>query len=129
MGCLYLNPIFFGDFNHKYATTDYFKVDKSFGDNEKFRELVDKVHEKGMKIILDGVFNHTGIHFPQFADILEKQEESPYKDWYHITKFPVMVSGECYECVGAYPYMPKLNTGNPVLYWNTQYSFDSSGPL
>lgn len=133
VGCLYLNPIFQGDFNHKYATTDYFHVDKSFGGNEKFRELVDNVHKKGMRIILDGVFNHTGIHFPQFADILEKQETSKYRDWYHITKFPVTISHECYECVGAYPYMPKLNTGNPEVremileimeYWISEYQID-----
>lgn len=132
-GCLYLNPIFQADFNHKYATTDYFNVDKCFGGNEKFRELVDNVHKRGMRIILDGVFNHTGVHFPQFADILEKQEASAYRDWYHITKFPVTISGECYECVGAYPYMPKLNTGNPEVrgmileimeYWISEYQID-----
>lgn len=131
--CLYLNPIFSADFNHKYAVTDYYHVDNLFGGNEKFRELVEKVHEKGMKIILDGVFNHTGIHFPQFADILENQEDSGYKDWYHITKFPVTVSNACYECVGAYPYMPKLNTGNPQVremileimeYWISEYGID-----
>lgn len=131
--CVYLNPIFLGDFNHKYATTDYFQVDPIFGDNKKFRELVEKIHEKGMKIILDGVFNHTGIHFPPFADILEKQEKSQYKDWYYITKFPVTVSSACYECVGAYPYMPKLNTGNPEVrdrilkimeFWISEYGID-----
>ena len=131
--CLYLNPIFSGDFNHKYAATDYYHVDNLFGGNEKFRELVEKVHEKGMRIILDGVFNHTGIRFPQFADILENQENSGYKDWYYITKFPVTISRECYECVGAYPYMPKLNTGNPQVremildimeYWIAEYGID-----
>lgn len=131
--CLYLNPVFSADFNHKYAVTDYWNVDKCFGGNEKFRELVEKIHEKGMKIILDGVFNHTGIHFPQFADILENQEDSVYKDWYYITKFPVTVSNRCYECVGAYPYMPKLNTGNSKVremileimeYWISEYGID-----
>lgn len=130
---IYLNPVFKADFNHKYATTDYFTIDPIFGGNEAFRELVEKAHKKGIKIILDGVFNHTGIHFPPFADILKNQENSRYTSWYYITKYPVTISTECYECVGAYPYMPKLNTRNPevrekileiMAYWIQEYHID-----
>ena len=59
--CLYLTPIFKGDFNHKYATTDYFEIDPMFGTKEDLHKLVDKCHRYGIKILLDGVFNHTGI--------------------------------------------------------------------
>ena len=71
--CLYLNPIFKGDFNHKYATTDYLEIDPSFGTKETFQELVETCHKYGIKIVLDGVFNHCGIHFAPFQDILENR--------------------------------------------------------
>ncbi len=131
--CLYLNPIFKGDFNHKYATTDYFEIDDSFGTKEEFRELVGECHKRGIKILLDGVFNHTGIHFEPFEDILKNQEKSCYKDWFYITEFPVTVSHHNYECVGAYKWMPKLNTSNPEVreyiltvmnYWIEEFHID-----
>lgn len=131
--CLYLTPIFEGDFNHKYATTDYYRIDPAFGTNEEFRELVEQCHRQDIRIILDGVFNHTGIHFPYFQDVLQNQEQSPYQDWFLIEKFPVTVSAEAYECVGAYPYMPKLNTANPEVrsyiigvmeHWLKEYRID-----
>ncbi|WP_130838225.1 glycoside hydrolase family 13 protein [Lachnoclostridium sp. Marseille-P6806] len=113
--CLYLTPIFEADYNHKYATTDYYRIDPQFGTKEDLRELVQKAHARGIRVILDGVFNHTGIHFRAFEDILARQEQSPFCGWYHITQFPVTVSSRSYECVGAYKYMPKLNTGNPEV--------------
>lgn len=131
--CLYLTPIFAADFNHKYATTDYFEIDPQFGSKEDLRELIQKAHAGKMKVVLDGVFNHTGIHFFAFADILKNQQNSAYKDWYLLTRFPVTVSNDCYECVGAYPYMPKLNTANPVVrefllkvmdYWIAEFQID-----
>ena len=131
--CLYLTPIFEGDFNHKYATTDYYRIDPAFGTNEEFRELVEQCHEQDIRIILDGVFNHTGIHFPYFQDVLQNQEQSAYQDWFLIEKFPVTVSEDAYECVGAYPYMPKLNTANPEVrsyiigvmeHWLKEYRID-----
>lgn len=131
--CIYLNPIFLADFNHKYATTDYFQVDNLFGGNKIFRKFVEKSHEKGIKVILDGVFNHTGIHFQPFQDILDKQEQSEYLSWFYIKKFPLTVSEECYECVGDYPFMPKLNTHHPQVrewilkimdYWIAEFHID-----
>lgn len=131
--CIYLNPIFEADFNHKYATTDYFRIDPGFGDAEDLHNLVAKAHGKGMRVILDGVFNHVGIHFGPFMDVLEHQENSRYKDWFYITKFPVTVTHYCYECVGAYKYMPKLNTSNPEVrkfvlavmdYWVREFGID-----
>lgn len=113
--CIYLNPIFKADFNHKYATIDYFNVDPDFGTNEDLKSLVLECHKRNIKIILDGVFNHTGIQFKPFLDVIEKQEDSKYKDWFYITKFPVNISHHNYECVGAYKWMPKLRTSNPEV--------------
>ena len=133
--CLYLTPILNGDFNHKYATTDYLEIDPSFGSKETFRELVETCHKYGLKIILDGVFNHCGIHFAPFQDVIEKQELSRYCNWFYIKRFPVEVSetDADYECVGDYGYMPKLNTANPevqsyiynvMAFWLNEYHID-----
>lgn len=124
--CLYLNPIFEGDFNHKYATTDYYRIDPAFGTKVDLIELVDKAHAANIRVILDGVFNHCGIHFSPFRDLLEKGTDSAYRDWFYPKRFPVEIDAACYECVGDYPYMPRLNGANPdvrryvrdvLLYW------------
>ena len=124
--CLYLNPIFAGDFNHKYATTDYLQIDPDFGDADDLFALVSDAHQLGLRVILDGVFNHAGIHFAPFADVLTHGEASTYREWFYIKRFPVAVDAACYECVGDYPYMPRLRTANPdarayilrvMLYW------------
>lgn len=131
--CIYLNPIFCSDFNHKYATSNYFKVDPIFGTNEDFRELVDKCHDNGIKVVLDGVFNHTGIHISFFEDLLENQSNSKYAKWYLTEKEKIDVSEKDYECVGAYKWMPKLNTANKEVrefvikvmdYWISEYQID-----
>ena len=87
--CIYLNPVFASPSNHKYDTTDYYKVDPHFGSNEDLRILVKEAHEKHIRVILDAVFNHTGTEFFAFADLLKNQEKSEYQSWYHITCFPV----------------------------------------
>ena len=124
--CLYLNPIFEGDYNHKYATTDYLRIDPAFGTEADLIELVEKAHSLGIRVILDGVFNHCGIHFPPFVDLLENGEASRFRDWFYPKKYPVEIDAKCYECVGDYPYMPRLNGVNPevrdyvekvLLYW------------
>ncbi|MCR5640329.1 MAG: glycoside hydrolase family 13 protein [Lachnospiraceae bacterium] len=131
--CIYLNPIFEAKFNHKYATTDYKKIDPLFGTEKDFKELISKAHSFNIKVLLDGVFNHTGTDFFAFQDILRNQEESEYVDWYYITKFPVEISHKNYECVGAYKHMPKLRSGNPKVrdyilgimeYWIDHYHID-----
>lgn len=131
--CLYLNPIFTGDFNHKYATTDYFMVDPMFGTKDTLRELVARCHEAGIRVILDGVFNHSGIHFPPFEDMLKNREKSRYRDWFYPKRFPIEIDPAYYECVGDYPYMPRLNGANGevrayvrdvLLYWLRETGMD-----
>jgi len=131
--CIYLNPIFKGDFNHKYATTNYFQVDPSFGDAEVLHRLIEELHKRGIRIVLDGVFNHVGVYFEPFQDVLQNQRQSPYKDWFYITEYPVRISHHCYECVGAYKWMPKLNTANREVrefilkvmdYWIDEFKID-----
>jgi glycosidase len=131
--CIYLTPVFLGDFNHKYATADYYHIDPGFGTNEEFALLVKETHERGIRIVLDGVFNHVGIHFPPFEDLLKKAEASHYKDWFYITSFPLSMVLPNYECVGDYPYMPKLRTSNPevrdmvldvMMYWIREAGID-----
>lgn len=131
--CLYLNPIFEADFNHKYATTDYYKIDSLFGTNDQFKELVSACHKANIRVVLDGVFNHTGIHFKPFQDVLENGKDSKYYDWFHITSDSVRISHHDYECVGSYKYMPKLNSSHKEVrefildvmnYWIENYEID-----
>lgn len=112
---LYLTPIFESDSSHKYNIDDYYTIDPSFGDKEDLKELVKKAHERGMYVILDGVFNHTSIHFFAFRDVMEKKEQSKYLDWYYVKDFPlVMEWGKKpnYKTFAYAGYMPKLNLQN-----------------
>lgn len=79
---LYLNPIFESASNHRYHTYDYYHVDPLLGGNEALRELLDKAHERNMRVILDGVFNHASRGFWQFHHVLENGISSPYRDWF-----------------------------------------------
>ena len=115
---IYLTPIFKSDSSHKYDTIDYYQIDPSFGTEEDLRELVQKAHQYGIKVVLDAVFNHTGRDFFAFKDILENKEKSKYLDWYFIDKFPLdNESGQApnFKCFGYYSGMPKLNLKNPEV--------------
>ena len=115
---LYMTPIFKSNSCHKYDTIDYYQIDPSFGTTEDLRELVQKAHERGMKVVLDAVYNHTGRDFFAFRDILEKGEKSRYLDWYFIDELPPKGEmGEIpnYKCFGYYGGMPKLNLKNPEV--------------
>ena len=115
---LYMTPIFKSNSSHKYDTIDYYQIDPSFGTTEDLRELVQEAHKRGMKIVMDAVFNHTGREFFAFEDIMEKGEKSKYLDWYYIEKFPLKSErGEIpnYKCFGYYGGMPKLNLKNPEV--------------
>ena len=137
---LYLCPIFESPSNHKYNTTDYFEIDRHFGDKETFRQLVEQAHQRGMKVMLDAVFNHMGDQSAQWQDVLKHGEKSAYKDWFHIQKFPVtndklMNPKELpYHTFAFASYMPKLNTANPEVkdyllsvatYWIEHFDIDA----
>ena len=133
---IYMTPIFLSGSNHKYDTTDYFMIDPGFGTKEDLKELVDKAHKMGMYVILDGVFNHTGLNFFAFQDLKEKGENSQYKDWYYPKSFPLVSEfgkKPNYLCFGYYGGMPKLNTSNQevreyiykvVTYWMKECGID-----
>lgn len=115
---IYMTPIFKSDSSHKYDTIDYYQIDPSFGTAEDLRELVQKAHQYGMKVVLDAVFNHTGRDFFAFKDIIENKEKSKYLDWYFIDKFPLDTEpGQApnFKCFGYYGGMPKLNLKNPEV--------------
>lgn len=114
---LYLTPIFQSSSTHKYNIDDYYRIDPSFGDKEDLKELVRLSHQSGMYVILDGVFNHTGVDFFAFRDIMEKRDKSPYLDWYYIEGFPLVTElgkRPNYKTFSYAAYMPKLNLCNPA---------------
>jgi cyclomaltodextrinase / maltogenic alpha-amylase / neopullulanase len=116
VSALYLNPIFEATTNHKYNTTDYMRIDPHFGDDMVFRRLLDSCHARNMRVVIDGVFNHTGVAFFAFADIRAKGELSIYKDWYSIRSYPVgPPSRPNYECWWGHGALPKLRTENPAV--------------
>ncbi|WP_409295317.1 glycoside hydrolase family 13 protein [Peribacillus sp. SCS-26] len=131
---LYLTPIFKASSNHKYDTIDYMELDPQFGDKETLKELVKTCHNHGIRVMLDAVFNHSGYHFPPFQDVLEKGEQSPYKDWFYIREYPITEKPRpSYETFGFTPAMPKLNTSNAELkeylleagrYWVREFDID-----
>jgi cyclomaltodextrinase len=113
---IYLNPIFASTANHRYHTSDYFRIDPTLGTMEDFHSLIEAAHRMGIKVILDGVFNHSGRGFFAFSDILDNGAESRYKDWYHIHHFPVDAFSQgpsmTYEAWWGIKDLPKLNTDN-----------------
>ena len=137
---LYLCPIFESPSNHKYNTTDYFEIDRHFEDKETFRQLVTEAHQRGMKIMLDAVFNHIGDQSPQWQDVIKHGEDSVYKDWFHVQEFPVTKDKLAnprklpYHTFAFASYMPKLNTANPQVrdyllkvatYWIEEFDIDA----
>ncbi|HUF39561.1 MAG TPA: glycoside hydrolase family 13 protein [Anaerolineales bacterium] len=127
VNAIYLNPIFSSAANHRYHTYDYFQVDPLLGGNEALRELLDEAHAAGMKVILDGVFNHASRGFWPFHHILENGANSPYLDWFHVQGFPLRpYSSDTnnpanYAGWWGHAALPKINTDNPGA---RQYIFD-----
>lgn len=112
---IYLNPIFESPSSHKYDTEDYLKIDDNFGNDYVFEEFISLAEDSGIKLILDGVFNHTGYDFFAFKDLREREETSPYKDWYFVKRFPIRkIQDRAMTYVGwnGYAYMPKVNSLN-----------------
>lgn len=112
---LYLNPVFTGMFTHKYAVTDYFSVDPDFGTLDDLKELVAAAHRRGIRVVLDGVFNHSGENFFAFRDLWEKGAASAYKNWYICEGFPLGWDPLNYRCFEHFGFMPKLRTADPEV--------------
>ena len=117
VNALYLNPIFESASIHRYNTNDYFKIDHRLGTLADFHALLDAAHRNGMRVILDGVFNHCGRGFFAFMDVIENNEHSAYVDWFHIQRFPLDACGpgqaQNYQGWWGHKSLPKLNTANP----------------
>lgn len=124
---IYFTPIFKSPSTHKYDTEDYFQIDPQFGNLDTMKRLVKEAHKRGIKVMLDAVFNHCGWNHPFFQDVLENGENSPYKDYFHIKKFPLFEGNPRdfkfddekntlnYDTFAFTPLMPKWNTENEEL--------------
>ena len=140
---IYLNPIFQAPSNHKYDTQDYMTVDPHFGDAKLFKQLVQAAHERGIRVMLDAVFNHIGDKSMQWQDVLKNGQASPYANWFHIREFPAtytptdnfeFAADATYDTFDYTPHMPKLNTSNPEVvdyllniatYWVKEFDIDA----
>ena len=137
IGCnaLYIGPLF-ESVGHGYETTDYKKLDSRLGTNEDLTKFVAECHKQGVRVILDGVFNHTGRDFFAFRDIQQNRENSSYKDWYCNVNFSgnnEYNDGFSYENWGGYNLLVKLNQKNPAVrdyicdvirFWVSEFDID-----
>ena len=137
IGCnaLYIGPLF-ESVGHGYETTDYKKLDSRLGTNEDLTAFVKECHSQGIRVILDGVFNHTGRDFFAFQDIKKNRENSPYRDWYCHVNFcgnNEYNDGFSYENWGGYNLLVKLNQHNPAVrdyicdvirFWVSEFDID-----
>ena len=137
IGCtaLYIGPLF-ESVGHGYETTDYKKLDSRLGDNEDLKNFVAACHEKEIKVIFDGVFNHTGRDFFAFKDIQKNRQNSPYANWYCNVNFSGNTEyndGFSYENWGGYNLLVKLNQRNPdvqnyicdvIRFWVSEFDVD-----
>ncbi len=116
---LYFTPIFQSASNHRYHTQDYYQVDPLLGGDEAFFRLLEAVHGRGMKLVLDGVFNHTGRGFFGFHDIVENGSNSPWLDWFKIEGWPIApYDGDRpanYRGWFGNRALPELNHANPAV--------------
>lgn len=116
---LYLNPIFQAASTHRYDTYDYFKIDPKLGTLDDFHLLIKTAHTHGIRVVIDGVFNHCGRGFFAFNDILENGEDSPYLNWFHVKELPLhaYTEGDAINYLGWWNYksLPKFNTDTPAV--------------
>jgi len=136
--CLYLNPIFTAGEYHKYDIVDYYHIDPCFGTDADFKDLVDAAHDRGIAVILDGVFNHCSWFFFAFDDVVKRGRDSEYVDWFYDLSFPVVrpdneTDMPGYACFAYERKMPKLNSSHPDVrayfmdvckYWMREYRID-----
>src|SRR5690606_13874667 len=106
INAIYLNPVFQSASNHRYHTHDYYRVDPILGGNAALRALLDAAHRRGIRVVLDGVFNHASRGFFQFNHLLECGPASPYVDWFIVKDWPLNA------------YDPKAKEPNYAAWWN-----------
>lgn len=137
IGCnaIYIGPLFESE-GHGYETTDYMKLDSRLGDNNDLKKFVKQCHKAGIKVIFDGVFNHTGRNFFAFKDLKEHRESSRYRDWYCNVNFygnNEYNDGFSYDNWGGYNLLVKLNQRNPevrdyicnvIRFWVKEFDVD-----
>ena len=114
---IYLTPVNEAPTTHKYDTKDYTRIDPHFGSEETMIRLVEEAHARGIRVMLDGVFNHSGKLFTPWIDVKEKGPQSPYWDWFMVREWPFKEEGGCayakqYYTFAFFDDMPKLNTNN-----------------
>jgi cyclomaltodextrinase / maltogenic alpha-amylase / neopullulanase len=119
VNAIYFCPVFQSGANHRYHTHDYYTVDPMLGGNNALKTLLEAAHARGMKVVLDGVFNHASRGFFQFHDILENGSQSAYLDWFHVRGFPLNAyqskDPPNYEAWWGYPALPEFNTDTPAV--------------
>ncbi|HMM00259.1 MAG TPA: alpha amylase N-terminal ig-like domain-containing protein [Bacilli bacterium] len=115
INALYLTPIFLSPSNHKYDIVDYKTIDPMFGDEEVFKTLVKEAHQRGIRIVLDAVFNHCSDKNPWWQDVVKNGKDSPYFDYFIVHGNKVSFNPINYETFSTVRYMPKLNTSNRRL--------------
>ena len=131
---LYIGPLC-ESVGHGYETTDYRQLDSRLGTNEDLKKFISHCHKNGIRVIFDGVFNHTGRDFFAFRDILQNRENSPYKGWYNVNFWGnnSYNDGFSYENWGGYDLLVKLNQKNPevinyicdvIRYWASEFDID-----
>ena len=113
---IYFNPIFQSASNHRYHTHDYFRIDPLLGTDADFDRLLAACHDRGIRVMLDGVFNHSSRGFFQFHDVVENEEQSPYVGWFHVDGFPLnpydLDRPANYGAWWGLRALPKFNTDN-----------------
>jgi neopullulanase len=113
----YLNPIFAAASNHRYNTWDYYQVDPLLGGNQAFITFLEAAHQRDIRVILDGVFNHVGRGFFAFHHLMEVGPESPYVNWFHVHGWPLnaYTGAPNYHAWWGIPSLPKLNTNTAAV--------------
>ena len=115
INAIYLNPVFASASNHRYHTWDYYRVDPMLGGDDAFEDLLAECHQRGIRVVIDGVFNHCGRGFLQFNDLLENGQSSAWVDWFIVESWPLHAyDGQKpgYHAWWGNAALPKFNTDN-----------------
>lgn len=133
VNAIYLTPIFYSDSSHKYNTYDYQMIDPYFGTEKDLKKLVETAHSLNIRVVLDAVFNHCGMMFAPFQDVVKHGKKSSYWNWFFIEGEKIEFDPVNYRSFSFGKYMPKLNTRNKevmdylittAVNWTKQFELD-----